>query len=104
MANVFINRVLSDYQALVKTGVFGNVDELASEYDLNTDNVIKKYENYLSLFREKADGKLIEDALRYLKHTTGEMVTIIDQIHWLPGFKKSIRHCTTSLKCIQMTI
>lgn len=87
MANVFINRVLSDYQALVKTGVFGNVDELASEYDLNTDNVIKKYENYLSLFREKADGKLIEDALRYLKHTTGEMVTIIDQIHWLPGFK-----------------
>ena len=44
MANVFINRVLSDYQALVKTGVFGNVDELDSEYDLNTDNVIKKYE------------------------------------------------------------
>lgn len=87
MANVFVNRVLSDYQALVKTGVFGDVEELTSEYNLDTDNIINKYENYLSLFREKADGKLIEDALRYLKHTTGEMVTIIDQIHWLPGFK-----------------
>lgn len=53
MANVFINRVLSDYQALVKTGVFGNVDELASEYDLNTDNVIKNMKTiYLYLERK----------------------------------------------------
>lgn len=86
MSKVYLDRVISDYDKLVKTGVFGDVNSLIAEYELENKSSIKRYENFLSLFRERASNSLVEQALRHIKHTTGEMITIIDQIHWLPGF------------------
>lgn len=81
MAGVFLNRVLSDYKVLVNTGMFGKVEELTDKYHLNDESIINRYKGYLTLFRENATQELVEKALIHLKETTGEMVTIIDQIH-----------------------
>lgn len=80
MADITLNQLLSDYKKLVSTGLFGKVN-------IDETDLITEYESYLKFFNENATQEKVEEALRYLKHTTGEMPLIIDQIHWLPGFK-----------------
>lgn len=88
MSKVYLNQVLSDYKKLLHTNRLSSksVDDLISEYDLNNENVIKQYENFFTFFRKENINQVqIESALRYLKHTTGRMLTLVDQIHWVLG-------------------
>ena len=67
-----------DYKQLIEYGFTPTEEELLK---FNSDDKLANYREYLTFLRKNANDKIIKETLLKIKHLTGKMPTILDQIH-----------------------
>ena len=78
MASVYLDNILNDYKQLIEYGFTPTEEELLK---FNSDDKLANYREYLTFLRKNATDENIKQTLLKIKHLTGKMPTILDQIH-----------------------